>query len=324
MRNGPRAALGADRLDNDARCTAEQHVALEHILQHGQIVRPHLVRRLIAAAGNPVRFQKCPAAGDFQTVDHLVGPAVVRAADLDDALFARRNARDAERRHDGLRAAAEHTEHLDVRHMPVDLFRDHQLGFVQQTCHRAAFVQQFNHLFPDDGIVAAEDRRAAGLQEVNVLVAVLVVEIRAVGPRHAHGKRLVEGQIMLDAAGDILLRLLIHSLGGFALFIEILEDYIVVIVVRDLPYGLTGQRLEPRIDLVGIVPTADAAVVHFCSSFFARSLVSMLPRNTTNVSNRYSVTKFKSIFITVTRYSFQPQLSTSQLPRRVDRGVNTA
>ena len=58
----------------------------------------------------------------------------------------------------------------------------------------------------------------------------------------------------------------------------------------------------------------------------------MLPRNTTNVSNRYSVTKFKSIFITVTRYSFQPQLyalarpqlSTSQLPRIVDSGVNTA
>ena len=209
--------------------------------------------------------------------------------------------------------------------MPVDLFRDHQLGFVQQTCHRAAFIQQLDDLFPDDGIVAAENCWAAGLQEVNVLVAVLVVEIRAVGPRHTHGKRLVEGQIVLDAAGDILLRLLIHSLGGFALFIEILEDYIVVIVVRDLPYGLTGQRLEPRIDLVGIVPTADAAVVHFMgSSFFARSFVSMLPRNTTNVSNRYSVTKFKSIFITVTRYSFQPQVSTSQLPRRVDRGVNTA
>lgn len=50
----------------------------------------------------------------------------------------------------------------------------------------------------------------------------------------------------------------------------------------------------------------------------------MLPRNTTNVSNRYSVTKFKSIFITVTRYSFQPQRSTSQLPKMVDSGVNTA
>ena len=208
--------------------------------------------------------------------------------------------------------------------MPVDLFRDHKLGFVQQTCHRAAFVQQLDDLFPDDGIVAAEDRRAAGLQEVNVLVAVLVVEIRAVGPRHAHGKRLVEGQIVLDSAGDILLRLLVHGFGRFALLVKIVQDHIVVILVRDLPDGLAGQRLEPRVDLVGIVPTADAAVVHFCSSFFARSLVSMLPRNTTNVSNRYSVTKFKSIFITVTRYSFQPQLSTSQLPKMVDSGVNTA
>ena len=85
------------------------------------------------------------------------------AADLDDALLAGRDARDAHRRHHGLRAAAEHTEHLDVRHMPVDLFRDHQLGFVQQTCHRAALVQQLDDLFPDDGIVAAENCRAAGL-----------------------------------------------------------------------------------------------------------------------------------------------------------------
>ena len=163
MRNGPRTAFGADRLDNDARCAAEQHVALEHILKHGQIVRPHLVCCLIAAAGNPVRFQKRPAARDFQAVDHLVRPTVIRAADLDDALFARRNARDAKRRHDGLRAAAEHTEHFNVRHMLIDLFCNHQLGLVQQTCHRAAFVQQFNHLFPDDRIVAAENCRAAGL-----------------------------------------------------------------------------------------------------------------------------------------------------------------
>ena len=163
MRNGPRAALGADRLDNDARCAAEQHVAPEHVFQHCQIVRPHLVRRLIAAAGDAVRFQKRPAAGDFQPVDHLVGPAVVRAADLDDALFARGNARDAQRRHDGFRAASQHAEHLDVRHVPVDLLRDHQLGLMQQTCYRAAFVQQLNDLFPDDGIVAAEDRRAARL-----------------------------------------------------------------------------------------------------------------------------------------------------------------
>ena len=54
------------------------------------------------------------------------------------------------------------------------------------------------------------------------------------------------------------------------------------------------------------------------------SFVSMLPRKTTNVSNRYSVTKFKSILRTVTRYSFQWQDSTSQFPKIVDSGVNTA
>ena len=50
----------------------------------------------------------------------------------------------------------------------------------------------------------------------------------------------------------------------------------------------------------------------------------MLPRKTTKVSNRYSVTKLSSMFMTVTRYSFHPQLSTSQLPRIVYSGVNTA
>ena len=88
---------------------------------------------------------------------------MVRAADLDDALLAGRDARDAHRCHHGFRAAAEHAEHLHVRHVPVDLPCDHQLRLVQQSCHRAALVQQLDDLFPDDRIVAAEDRRAARL-----------------------------------------------------------------------------------------------------------------------------------------------------------------
>ena len=113
-------------------------------------------------------------------------------------------------------------------------------------------------------------------------------------------------------------------LRALALLVKVFQDDVVIIVVRDLPDRLAGQGLQPRVDLVGVVPTADAAVCHFASPFFAMSFVSMLPRKTTNVSNRYSVTKFKSILRTVTRYSFQWQDSTSQFPKIVDSGVNTA
>lgn len=75
----------------------------------------------------------------------------------------------------------------------------------------------------------------------------------------------------------------------------------------------------------GFHPETGSFHIYFCAAFFfAASLVSMLPRKTTKVSNRYSVTKLSSMFMTVTRYSFHPQLSTSQLPRIVDSGVNTA
>lgn len=40
-------------------------------------------------------FKKVAASGDFQTIDHLVGPAVICAADFDDAfvLVAQRDTR---------------------------------------------------------------------------------------------------------------------------------------------------------------------------------------------------------------------------------------
>ena len=135
---------------------------------------------------------------------------MVGAADLDDMLPAGGDPRDSERGHDGLGAGAQHAEHLDVRHVPVDLAGNHQLGLMKQPCHGAALVQKRDHLLPDNGIVAAENSRAAGLQKIDVAIAVLVKKVRSLRARHAHRKGFVEGQVVLDAARNDLSCLLIR------------------------------------------------------------------------------------------------------------------
>ena len=140
MRNGARAAFGADRLEEDCRGAAEELVALEHALEHIEVVRTNLVGGAVSTAGNAVRLEQCSTAGDLQAVDHLVGPAVVCAADLDDALFAGSYARNAQRGHDGFGARAEHAEHFNVGHVLVDLACDEHLRLMQQTGYGAALV----------------------------------------------------------------------------------------------------------------------------------------------------------------------------------------
>ena len=80
---------------------------------------------------------EAPGAGDVQAVDHLVAPAVVGAADLDDVLLAGERARHADGGHDRLGAGAEHAEHLDGRHEPVDELGQLELVLVEQAGHRA-------------------------------------------------------------------------------------------------------------------------------------------------------------------------------------------
>ena len=269
--DGAGAALGANRLHDDGCRAAPELVAPEHALQHVEVVGADFVGGGVGALGDAVGLQQGAAAGDLQAVDHLVRPAVIRAADLNDALFPRGDAGDAQGGHHRLGAGAKHAEHLHIGHVAVDFPRDEHFRLVEQTRNGAAFVEQLKHLFPYDRIVAAQDGGAAGLQEVDVLVAVLVVEVSSLGFGHTHGKRLVEGQIVLDAAGDILLRLLIYGAGLGALLVIILQNYIVIVVVRHLPNGLIGECLELGIDLLRIVPSADAAIIHAAAPFLASS-----------------------------------------------------
>lgn len=59
----------------------------------------------------------------------------------------------------------------------------------------------------------------------------------------------------------------------------------------------------------------------FCRGYFAREFVSMVPPKTTKRSKKYSVRRFSSMFIPVTRYSFHISPSASQLPSTVEAGV---
>ena len=75
----------------------------------------------------------------------------------------------------------------------------------------------------------------------------------------------------------------------------------------DLSLHLLGYRLR-SILLLDTAFLSDYWA-RFCS-FLARSLVSMELRNTTNRWNRYSSTKFRTILMAVTRYSFHSRVST--------------
>ena len=269
--DGPGAALGAYRLHDDRCRAAAELVAPEHPLQHIQVVGPHLVGGGVGALGDAVGLQQRPAAGDLQTVDHLIGPAVIGAADLDDALFPGGDAGDAQGGHHRLGAGAQHPEHLHIGHVAIDLPGNEHLGFMEQACDGAALIEQLKDFFPDHRVIAAQDGGAAGLEKVNVLVAVLVVEVSPLGLGHAHGEGLVEGQVVLHTAGDVLLGLLIHRPGLGAFLVVILQNYIIIILVRHLPNGLVGEGLELGVDLVGIVPSADAAIIHAAAPFLAFS-----------------------------------------------------
>ena len=105
--------------------------------------------------------------------------------------------------------------------MLVDLFGEQKLRLMEQTGNGAAFLDQLNGLVAHGGVIAAQNRRAAGLQEVVVFVAVDIVQLGAVGLRDDDGERIVERKVVLHAAGDDLFGFFDHGLGLLALFGEV-------------------------------------------------------------------------------------------------------
>ena len=183
---------------------------------------------------------------------------MIGAADLDDSLILGRAARHTDGAHDGLGAAAEHTELLDIGHALVDLFCDEQLRLMEQTRHGAAVLDELDRLFLNGGIVAAEDGGAARLQEVDVLVAVQIVHIGAFRLDDAHREGLVESEVVLNAAGDILLRLCGDGFGLRALLVVVVGANVLVCLFGDTVNGLIGELFQTLIDLLRISPAGDA------------------------------------------------------------------
>ena len=215
---------------------------------------------------NTVGLKEESGARNLQTVNHLIGPAVICAADLDDALCLCGAACNTDSSHNGLSARTEHTEHLDVGHMFVDLLSEQELTLVEQTGYRAAVIKKLNDLLSHGSIVAAEDCRAACLQEVVVLVAVKVIKERAFSLGHANREGIVESEVVLNAAGDILLCLGGDRLRLCALGLEIIEN------VFKCLFGNTIDRLRSElvklmVNGLCVFPFADSiSVAHDNSS----------------------------------------------------------
>ena len=192
-----------------------------------------------------------PGAGDAQPDNHGVGPAVVGPAHLDHHRLAAEGAGAADGGHDGLRARAQRPVDLDAGQVLVDQFGQPEFVLVEQPGHRAALAHHLVDPVPHRRVVAAEDRRTAGLQEVDVGVAVEVGEVGALRLGDGQRERVVEREVVLDATGDALLGPGGDLLAAHAPGLEVVEHAQHRVVARATD-GLVDQRVEPAVDVVDV------------------------------------------------------------------------
>lgn len=239
-------ALWADRLNEDRRRATAHLIETELALQIVEIVREKLLRVFKDVKRNAVRLCEL-GAGNTDAVGELIAPAVIGAAHLDDVFILRGKARDTHRSHAGLGTGVEHAEHFNIGHAIAYLFGKLVFKFVEQAGGRAAGVEQFNDLIAHNLWVRSEHRRAASLQKVIVFVAVDIIEIRALRLGEHQRKRVVEGKIMLHAAGDYRFGLLDHLFGLRALFVEI----ILFIALEGFWADGVDRQLDQLVELLG-------------------------------------------------------------------------
>ena len=101
-----------------------------------------------------------------------------------------------------------------------DLLGQEQFVFTEQTCDRAVAVKQFDDLLADLGVVAAQHGRAAGLQIVDILIAVNIPEVCIFDLLHRDGERIVDRQVVLYGTGDAGTCFVRQFLGLLALLIK--------------------------------------------------------------------------------------------------------
>ena len=250
------AAFRAERLDHDRRGAAAQAVELQASTNRREVVG----KAFLGVAGGAPRnaHRLAPAStGNAHAVDQLVAPAVVGAADLDHPFPAGVGAGQADGTHDRLGAGGQHAEHLHRRHIAAHQFGELDLVLVQQAGDRAAFTQHLHDLFLHHRVVAAQQGRAASLEEVDVAIAVDVFQVRANGAFHGQGEGVVEGQVVLHTAGNHVGGLLGEALGSLATLLEITE-HLVHVLAANRADRLFDQRLEAGIDDVRVRPVGDA------------------------------------------------------------------
>ena len=136
-RNRTCAAFRSERFDDHGGGSAPQPVEDQMSFQRAQAVREEFFRAGAGATRNTLRFQAA-CARDVQAVDHLVAPAVIRAADFDHIFLFGECARGADGRHDAFGARAQHAEHFHGGHEAVDEFRQLQFIFMEQAGDRTA------------------------------------------------------------------------------------------------------------------------------------------------------------------------------------------
>ena len=123
--------------------------------------------------------------------------------------------------------------------------------------YRPALVERLLDRGAHRRMIGAEQRRPARLQEIGVAVAVDVGEIGALGARHRQRERMIEGEVVLHAAGNETLGLLRERLRADAALVEI-PHHLRQAVGPERPDRLTHQLLETPIERVDVRPFGDA------------------------------------------------------------------
>ncbi len=93
----------------------------------------------------------------------------------------------------------------------------------------------------------------------------------------ASGKGIVEGQVVLHAAGDDLLGLVGQRLRAGALVLEVAQELLHP-VAPDGAHRLVDERLQPAIDLVGVVPFGNGVLLagYVCHRFSSVAALHLL------------------------------------------------
>ena len=131
---------------------------------------------------------------------------------------------------------------------------------MEKTGYGTASVEKLEHFFSDCGEIASQNRRTARLEEIDVLIAVTVIQICAFGFFHTHREGEVECEVVLDTARNIFLCLCGNLFGFCTLGIEVFQN-LFEIFLRHTINRLVCQILQFFIDLLCVFPFGNAVAV---------------------------------------------------------------